>query len=189
MQAMAPPVSCSATEMVCDPRARELLRRYLEKLGLANEPLRATDDRALFQTWLGRRVSAQIGGAFVHLSRERTSLILVNLPRIDLEKPKSLEIVVAEEALHMRDWIDGDRRRHAKHGHDRIAYRVAELTNATIDEVRGCLLPAIRRSFKYEYACPRCGAVIRRRLRGTWSCRRCSPTFDRRCVFRLVREL
>jgi predicted SprT family Zn-dependent metalloprotease len=179
----------SGLDDIRDPATSTLLQHYIERLGLSGHPLRATDDRATFQRWLGRRVNAQIGGAFVFLTREKTSLILINAVRIDLSKPRSLEIVVAEETLHMRDWLDGDRRRHARHGYDRIAYRVAQLTGASIDEVRSCLLPAERRPFKYEYACPRCGVVIRRRLKGTWSCRRCAPKFDQRCVFRLVREL
>ena len=172
-----------------DDRARELLDRYLERFKLTNQPLLATDDRALFQRWLGRRVKARIGGAFAYQPRLKSHLILINLSRIDLTKPKSLEIVAAEEAMHMRDWIDGDRRRHAKHGYDRIAYRVAEATGASIDEVRGCLLPTAPRPFKYEYGCPRCGVVIRRRLKGTWSCGRCAPRFDARCLLQLIREL
>jgi predicted SprT family Zn-dependent metalloprotease len=178
-----------ATESVRDDQTRALLVRYIDRLGLAECPLKATDDRALFQHWLGRKISAQIGGAYVYHPHLKCHLILINLRRIDLAKPNSLEIVVAEETLHMRDWIDGDRRRHAKHGYDRIAYRVADLTGASIEEVRACLLPAERRPFKYEYGCPRCGAVIKRRVKGTWSCARCSPKFDRRCVFQLLREL
>ena len=178
-----------ATEWVRDPHCRALLHHYLDRLGLAGHPLRATDDRALFEQWLGRRVSAQIGGGFVYQPRLKTHLILISLARIDLSKPKSLEIVVAEETLHMRDWIDGDRRRHARHGYDRIAFRVAELADASIEDVRGCLLPTVRRPFKYEYGCPRCGVVIKRRVKGTWSCGRCSPKFDRRCLFQLIREL
>jgi hypothetical protein len=174
---------------VSDIAAKTLLEQYFARLDLNAHSARATDDRAVFQCWLGRRVSAQIGGAYVHLPREKTHLILINLPRINMAQPKALEIVVAEEALHMRDWIDGDHRRHAKHGFDRIAFRVAEMTGATLDEVRTCLLPAERRAFKYEYACPKCGVIIRRRLKGVWSCRRCAPRFDRSCVFQLVREI
>ncbi len=189
MQIRIPLANDIATEWVQDAQCRLLLHDYLDRLALAGLPLRATDDRALFQQWLGRKVSAQIGGAYVYQPRLKTHLIVINPSMIDRSKPKSLEIVVAEETLHMRDWIDGDRRRHAKHGYDRIAYRVAELVGATIEEVRGCLLPTVRRPFKYEYGCPRCGVVIRRRVKGTWSCGRCSPGFDRGCVFQLVREL
>jgi predicted SprT family Zn-dependent metalloprotease len=96
--------------------------------------------------------------------------------------------VVAEELIHMRDHLDGDRRRHAHHGHDRIAHRVADLVGVTLDEVRSALLPAARRPFRYLYQCPGCGLAVPRRRRGTWSCRRCSPRFDRRFVLRIVQE-
>jgi predicted SprT family Zn-dependent metalloprotease len=185
------PPNATMTNLVAvsDAAVRAWLIDYVARLGLEGHALWATDDRFQFQRWLGRRVDARIGGAYVFLPRQQTHLVLINTPRIDMSQPKSLEIVVAEELLHMRDWIDGDRRRHAKHGHDRIAHRVAALTESTLDEVRTCLLPATRRPFKYEYACPKCGTVILRRLQGTWSCRRCSSRFDRSCVFRLVRVI
>ncbi len=178
-----------AISTVADEQTRALIAHYLVRLNLQGESLFATDSREQFQKWLGRRVNARIGGAFVFHPRLKAHLILINLPRIDLKKPKSLEIVVAEETLHMRDWIDGDRRRHAKHGYDRIAFRVAELSGATIEEVQTCLIPSVPKPFKYEYGCPRCGLIIRRRRRGTWSCKHCSPAFDRRFVFQLRREV
>jgi ribosomal protein L37AE/L43A len=98
-------------------------------------------------------------------------------------------LVVVEELVHMRDFLDGDRRRHAKHGHDRIAVRVANLTGASLDEIRNCLIPASRRPVRYHYACPACGMTVGRRCRGIWSCGRCSNTFDWRFVLQLVHEV
>jgi predicted SprT family Zn-dependent metalloprotease len=134
-------------------------------------------------------VNAAIGGGYIYLPRRRAHAILINLPRIDLSQPRALEIVVAEELLHMRDWIDGDRRRHAHHGYDRIASRVVELTGASIEEVRSPLLPQERRPYKYLYACPGCGRTVKRRRKGRWSCGHCSPTFDTRFELRIVRQL
>jgi predicted SprT family Zn-dependent metalloprotease len=128
-----------------------------------------------------------IGGAYVFHPGRGKHLILINLRRIDLSKPKSLEIVVCEELLHMRHRIDGDRRRHAKHGHDRIAVQVSELTGASMDEVRACVKPVKRRTPKYVYACPKCQMEVHRSRTGVWSCGRCSPTFDRRFELRLIR--
>jgi ribosomal protein L37AE/L43A len=88
----------------------------------------------------------------------------------------------------MRDHLDGDRRRHAKHGYDRIAHRVAALTGATLDEIRAALLPVRRRPPRFLYACPACHGRVARRLRGTWSCGRCSPVFDPRFRLRLVAD-
>jgi predicted SprT family Zn-dependent metalloprotease len=165
------------------------VERYVDRLGLAGEPLRITVDRREFERWLGRRVSGAIGGAYVYLRHARVHAILINLPRIDLRQPMALEIVVAEELVHMRDWIDGDHRRHAHHGHDRIAWRVAELTGTTMEQVRSPLLPVERRPYRYVYACPGCGARVRRRRRGTWSCGHCASAFDRRFQLRIVEEL
>ncbi|HET8522637.1 MAG TPA: hypothetical protein VFL82_05340 [Thermomicrobiales bacterium] len=174
---------------VQDPEVLRLLDQYLRLLHLPQSQLRITTNRATFQRWLGRRVSASLGGAYIFLPQIGEHAILINLPRIDRAKPKALEIVVAEELIHMRDHLDGDHRRHAKHGYDRIAVRVARLTGATLDEVRSCLIPLERRPFRYLYACPRCGASVRRRRKGTWSCGLCSPRFDSRFVLQLVKEL
>lgn len=88
----------------------------------------------------------------------------------------------------MRHRIDGDRRRHAKHGYDRIAVQVSELTGASMDEVRSCVKPVKRRAPKYIYGCPKCKMEVPRSRVGVWSCGRCSPTFDRRYQLRIVRS-
>lgn len=169
-----------------DAETERLLDLYLERLALPTDRLRATTDRKTFERWLGRRVSSSLGGAYVFLPRPGDHAILINLPRIDRSKPRSLEVVVAEELVHMRDYLDGDRRRHAKHGHDRIALRVAELTGATLEEIRQALIPPRRRPARYLYACPTCRMTIRRRRRGCWSCARCAPHFDSRHQLELV---
>jgi predicted SprT family Zn-dependent metalloprotease len=174
---------------VQDPEVVRLLDKYLSVLQLPQSHLRVTTNRPIYQRWLGRRVSASLGGAYIYLSNLGEHAILINLSRIDRTKPKALEVVVAEELIHMRDHLDGDHRRHAKHGYDRIALRVARLTGTSLDEVRNCLIPTERRPFRYLYACPRCGASVRRRRKGTWSCGRCSPRFDARFVLQLVKEL
>jgi predicted SprT family Zn-dependent metalloprotease len=173
----------------CDPRVRALVEIYIARLRLPVDALRVTSDREVFARWLGRRVPASYGGAYVFLRRQRAHAVLINLERIDLSRPKALEIVVAEELVHMRDHLDGDYRRHAKHGHDRIAYRVAELTGTTLDEVRSALLPVQRRPYRYVYACPGCGIRVPRKKRGTWSCPRCAPSFDPRFVLQIVEVL
>ena len=86
----------------------------------------------------------------------------------------------------MRDRLDGDLRRHAKHGYDRVAHRVADLTGASLEEIRTATIEPRRRPGKYIYACPECGNRVARRVRGTWSCARCAPRFDSRYVLQLV---
>jgi len=70
----------------------------------------------------------------------------------------------------MRDWIDGDRCRNAKHGYDRTAHRVADLTGAPLDEIRSCRVPSRRTAVRNMYRRPVCHRTIERRRRGTWSC-------------------
>lgn len=172
-----------------DRRVVALVEAYARRLDLPMDNLRVTTDRSEFGTWLGRRISSSYGGAYVFLRHVGIHAVLINLERIDLSLLRNVEVVVAEELIHMRDHLDGDHRRHAKHGHDRIAYRVAELTGATLAEIRSALLPVNRRPYRYIYACPGCQVRVPRKRKGTWSCGRCSPTFDRRFVLTIVEEL
>ena len=172
-----------------DARIAVLVDTYTARLALPTSDLWITTNRTRYNEWVGRRVGGSIGGAYVYHPGRGKHLILINLKRIDLSQPKSLEIVVCEELLHMRHRIDGDRRRHAKHGYDRIAVQVSELTGATMEEVRTCVKPVKRRTPKYVYACPKCKMEVPRSRVGVWSCGRCSPTFDRRYQLRIVRTI
>lgn len=174
---------------VRDEETLSLLHHYLSVLALPADRLCVTTDPRTFVGWLGRRISLSLGGAYAYLTRSGKHLVLVNLDRIDRSQPKAVEIVVAEELIHMRDRLDGDLRRHARHGYDRVAYRVAALTGATLAEIRSCLLPVQHRPFRYLYVCPGCGRRTPRRVRGTWSCRWCAPTFNPRFVLRLAARL
>jgi hypothetical protein len=171
--------------LVDHEETRELLERYVAHLRLPIDRLRVTTERRVFESWLGRRVRSSIGGAYAFAPTSGDHLILINLPRIDRSQPRSLEVVVAEELLHMRDRLDGDLRRHAKHGHDRIAHRVSALTGATLDEIRGSLVPPKRRPARYVYECPSCGVQVPRHRQGTWSCGRCASLFNPRFILRL----
>lgn len=171
-----------------DDETAALLRQYVARLSLPTDRLDVTCDRSVYAGWLGRRVPSSYGGAYTFLPDPGVHAILINTRRIDLARPRALEVVVAEELIHMRDWLDGDRRRHAHHGYDRIARRVVEITGATPEECRSALLPVQRRPMRYIYACPGCGRLVPRRTRGRWSCGRCAPRFDERFVLRLVEE-
>ena len=169
-----------------DAETRRHVEHYVGRLRLPVDHLRVTTERREFETWLGRRVRTSIGGAYAFLPGKSEHLVLINLPRIDRTQPRALEVVVAEELIHMRDRIDGDLRRHARHGYDRIAVRVAELTGATPEEIRAALVPVQRRPARHLYACPNCHVLVPRRKTGTWSCARCAPTFDPRFILRQV---
>lgn len=165
-----------------------LVRRYASLLALPAENLWVTTSRATYAAWIGRRVPSAYGGAYCFIARHGVHAILINLARIDLEKSYALEVVVAEELLHMRDHLDGDMRRHSHHGYDRIARRVAELTGVSPEKIRSVLIPPKRRAVRYVYQCPSCKVRVGRRKQGTWSCGRCASRFDPRLVLRLVDE-
>lgn len=158
-------------------------------LELPVDHLWVTTSRATYRGWIGRTVPSAFGGAYCFLGRTGDHAVLINLERIDQDQPRAVELVVAEELVHMRDRLDGDTRRHSHHGYDRIAHRVAALTSATLDEIRSTLKPVARRPLKYLYQCPGCRLTVGRRRKGTWSCARCSPRFDRRYQMRIVEEM
>ncbi len=178
--------------MQLDIRDEETLRwveHYLCVLGLPTDRLRVTTTRATFEAWLGRRVGGGIGGAYVFLRGPKEHAILINLPRIDRSQPRALEIVVVEELIHMQDHIAGDHRRHAKHGYDRVAHRVASVTGATLEEIRSCLVPRRPRPYRYLYGCSRCGIQVPRRVRGSWACGPCYRRNRKRYALTLVAML
>ncbi len=152
------------------------------------DDLAVTTSRATYAAWINRRIPSSYGGAYCYLRRSKTHAVLINLERIDLDQSRAVEVVVAEELIHMRDHLDGDHRRHSHHGFDRIAVRVSSLTGASLDEIRSSLKPTRRRALKYLYQCPGCGMTVGRKRKGVWSCGRCSPQFDRRFQMRIVQE-
>src|SRR5919112_5584948 len=135
--------------LVDHEETRDLLERYVALLELPTDRLRVTTECRVFESWLGRRLRSSIGGAYAFAPTSGDHLILINLPRIDQSRPRSLEVVIAEELLHMRDRLDGDLRRHAKHGYDRIAHRVSALPGATLEEIRASVLAPVRRPARY----------------------------------------
>lgn len=174
---------------MCDPRVVSLVESYVCRLRLPVDAMWVTSNRSHYSQWLERRIASSYGGAYCFLRRTGVHAILINLDRIDLSQPRALEVVVAEELVHMRDHLDGDRRGHAKHGHDRIAYRVAEITGASLEEIRSALIPVKRRPYRYIYACPNCGLRVPRKRTGRWSCGRCSSRFDARFELQVVERL
>jgi ribosomal protein L37AE/L43A len=170
----------------CDERVVELIRVYLMRHHLPSEDLAITTNRSVFSRWLGRTIPFRVGGAYSMHPITKAHRILVHLDRLDLSKPFALEVVVAEELIHMRDHLRGDFRRHAHHGHDRIAIEVERWTGITPEQQRSIFRPQRKRLFQHLYECPRCRAIVPRRRRGTWSCGRCSPKFKRNLVLREV---
>jgi hypothetical protein len=172
----------------CDPAVADLVVRVAERLSLPTVDLWITTSRPTYSRWIGRRIPASYGGAYCRLRKTGPHAVLINLVRIDLDRPFAIDIVVVEELIHMRDNLDGDHRRHAHHGHDRIADRVAAFVGVSLEDVQSALKPVPRRPFRYLYRCPACGLEVPRRRHGTWACGRCSTTFDRRFVLQVIGE-
>jgi hypothetical protein len=172
-----------------DGEIQRLASHYANVLNVEDQPVWITASRPLFEQWIGRKVGSSLGGAYIYSSRKRRHLILVNRARLNPELPIAAELVVAEELIHLRDWVIGDRRRHAKHGHDRIAHEVARITGASLDDIRNCLVPTRQLPYRWIYRCPGCGMLVKRKRKGTWSCARCASRFDPRYVLQLVGEI
>ncbi|HEV2074128.1 MAG TPA: hypothetical protein VGR29_10860 [Thermomicrobiales bacterium] len=173
----------------CDEIVRALVVEYVQRLGLPADCLWVTTDRSLYSRWLRRRIPSSYGGAYCFLKGRGVHAVLINLERIDRSRPRAVEVVVAEELIHMRDHLDRDYRRHAKHGYDRVAHRVSALTGASLEEIRSALIPVKRRPYKYVYACPHCEMRVARKRTGRWSCPRCSPRFHPRFVLQVVERM
>ena len=168
---------------------KQLMEQYGRLFHLLAQPLQVTTSRRVFGRWLGRRIPSSYGGAYVYLSHKKTHAILINLERIDHSGEKSLEVVVAEELIHMRDWLAGDRRRHARHGHDRIAVRVSQVTGASMDEIRNALVPVQPRGYRYVYSCPNCGRSMKRKRTGKWACRPCWEQTGHKYLLQVTQEI
>lgn len=171
--AQAAPGDGTFTFVTDDEATISLVRTYADRFNLTDATCLVTTSRQQFGVWLGRSVAAAYGGAYAYDRASTRHLILINVERIDRTRPRALEIVVCEELLHMRDRLDGDRRRHAKHGYDRIAHRVAALVGVSLEDVRGCLLPVATRPYRYVCRCPVCHWEVLRKKRGRWACPRC----------------
>ena len=175
--ALCPSGQCSLERQLLlasdDAEVVRVVQAYAARLGVRGVNGLVTTDRAWFGSLLGRKIPAAYGGAYAFDRRRQQHLVLINLQRIDRRRPKAVEIVVAEELLHLRDHMDGDFRRHAKHGYDRIAYRVAQLVGVPLEGVRSCLLPPTIRPYRYVFRCPDCRWEVLRKKRGRWACPRC----------------
>lgn len=170
----------------CDPRVVDLVELYLEMLGLPSGNLAVTTSRYVFGQWLRRSIPFRIGGAYSMHPETGQNRVFVHLERLDLTVPFAIEVVVAEELIHMRDYLRGDFRRHSHHGHDRIASEVDRISGFSPEQQRSIFGARNIRLFQYLYECPKCRVMIPRRRRGTWSCRQCSGRFNRDLVLREV---
>ncbi len=103
--------------------------------------------------------------------------------------PKSIEVTVAHELIHLSDRVKGTPRRHRHHGHDSIAADEAAVTGYELEELRHLLHEETlkrertrrsRRPIRYLYQCPNCGKEYprARRYSQAVSCSTCDSHYN-----------
>jgi len=111
-------------------------------------------------------------------------------------QPKSIEVTIAHELIHLADRVNGTPRRHRHHGHDSIAVDEAAITGYDLEELRQLLLEEsdrrerIRREIRpirYLYECPHCGKEYprTRRYSQAVSCSSCDKKYNPQFSLRL----
>jgi hypothetical protein len=115
-------------------------------------------------------------------------------------QPRSLEVTVAHELIHLADRVRGTPRRHRHHGYDSIAADEAAVTGYDLEELRRLLqeesayrerLRRAHRPLRYVYVCPNCGKEYprARRYSRPVSCSFCDRAYNPRYRLQLSREL
>jgi predicted SprT family Zn-dependent metalloprotease len=104
-------------------------------------------------------------------------------------QPKSIEVTVAHELIHLTDRVNGTPRRHRHHGYDSIAVDEADVTGYPVVELQQLLheesmrrerLRRERRPIRYFYECPNCGKEYprARRYSQSVSCSSCDKSYN-----------
>jgi hypothetical protein len=211
--APAPPAKQAAPIIHGDQATIERwLTHYWQKLHLpAHElPLLAiTQDRQEYTRWTGKRLNLMTLGCYCYLPAPPTSQQRQREPSRMLEppthrhlifvepdmQPRSIEVTVAHELIHLADRVNGTPRRHRHHGYDSIAADEAAVTGYDPEDLRALLheesarreqMRRQRRPIRYLYECPNCGKKYprTRRYSQAVSCSSCDKSYNPR--FRLL---
>jgi predicted SprT family Zn-dependent metalloprotease len=214
----APPPRQAGPIISGSPIIQHWLTHYWQKLQLPAQELSRlaiTQDRQEYMRWTGKRLNMMVLGCYCYLptpqaqrSRSRKHGQLQALPGfgagashqhasshrhlIFIEPdmhPKSIEVTVAHELIHLADRVNGTPRRHRHHGYDSIAADEAAVTGYTLEELRHLLheestrrerLRRERRPIRYLYECPNCGKEYprARRYSQSVSCSSCDKRYN-----------
>ncbi|WP_201381967.1 hypothetical protein [Ktedonobacter sp. SOSP1-85] len=170
------------------------LKHYWQKLQLPEHELAhlaITQDRQEFMRWTGKRLNLMTLGCYCYvtmaqaLRKEYWHLIFIEP---DLQ-PKSIEVTVAHELIHLADRVNGTPRKHRHHGYDSIAADEAAVTGYGLEELRALLfeeskrreeMRRARRPIRYIYECPSCGKQYprTRRYSRPVSCSSCDKHYN-----------
>jgi hypothetical protein len=201
------------------PSIERWLAHYWPKLQLPAQELyrlAITQDRQEFMRWTGKRLNTMALGCYCYLpappsARTRTrrqASPLQSLPGFNdaqqelsarshrhlifIEpdmQPKSIEVTVAHELIHLADRVNGTPRRHRHHGYDSIAADEAAITGYSLEELRHLLheesarrehMRRQRQPIRYLYECPNCGKQYprARRYSQAVSCSSCDKRYN-----------
>lgn len=177
------------------------LLHYWSKLSLPDLelPLLAlTQDRQEYTSWTGKRLNTMALGCYCYIPASSTAsrgalpaqhrhLIFID-PAM---QPKSIEVTVAHELIHLSDRVQGTPRRHRHHGYDSIAVDEAAITGYAVEDLRVLLREESvqresarrqRRPIRYVYQCPGCGKEYprTRRYSQAVSCSSCDKVYNPR---------
>ena len=215
----APPPVQTGPIIHGSPSIERWLTHYWQKLLLPAQELRrlaVTQDRQEFMRWTGKRLNTMVLGCYCYLPTpasararlRRQGSPLQTLPGfndtqqelparghrhlifIEPEmQPKSIEVTVAHELIHLADRVNGMPRRHRHHGYDSIAADEAAITGYSLEELRHLLheesarrehMRRQRRPIRYLYECPNCGKQYprARRYSQAVSCSSCDKRYN-----------
>jgi predicted SprT family Zn-dependent metalloprotease len=215
----APPPSQAEPIINGTPLIRHWLTYYWQKLQLPTQELSLlaiTQDRQEYMRWTGKRLNIMVLGCYCYLpaspishthshkhgpSQARSGGNRDAVSQVDSSghrhlifiepdmQPKSIEVTVAHELIHLTDQVNGTPRRHRHHGYDSIAADEAAVTGYSVDELRHLLheesacrerLRRERRPIRYFYECPNCGKEYprARRYSQSVSCSSCDKSYN-----------
>ncbi len=178
---------------------RHWLIHYWKKLQLAEQELSLlaiTQDRQEYMLWTGKRLNTMTLGCYCYLpaqpARKASAERLRHRHLIFVEpdmQPKSIEVTVAHELIHLADRVNGTPRRHRHHGYDAIAADEAAITGYGLEELRALLHEESarreqarreQRPIRYLYECPNCGKTYprTRRYSQAVSCSSCDKRYN-----------
>ena len=205
----APPAEVAELIIHGSPVIEHWLKHYWKKLKLPEAELSRvaiTQDRQEYMQWTGKRLNVLVLGCYCYLppqplARTRSARQML-FPREDVQtshrhlifiepdmQPKSIEVTVAHELIHLADRVRGTPRRHRHHGYDSIAADEAAVTGYDLEDLRRLLheesahreqLRRQRRPIRYLYECPNCGKQYprARRYSQAVSCSSCDKTYN-----------
>ena len=159
-----------------------------------------TQDRQEYVLWTGKRLNAMTLGCYCYIpaspsrqrkapgSEEQAKHRHIIFIEPDMQ-PKSIEVTIAHELIHLADRVNGTPRRHHHHGYDAIAADEAAITGYGLEELRVLLHEESvyreqkrreRRPIRYLYECPNCGRTYprTRRYSQSVSCGSCDKSYN-----------